>query len=169
MSNTPPRPATSCRRFTRSTLVGAALAFTFAAAAHATAPIPKMIAPFLPAPLVRAVEAPPFAYASGPTLTGATTQLDLPDAAQVDYLCQLALGPTWPRGGYWMACYNGRTDTVIVPAEGAWPSEAERRALIDHEWAHARGWKHENDGRFGRPRAQAVAAVSPTARAAAVQ
>lgn len=99
----------------------------------------------------RAVEAPPLRYTEGPTLTGKTWMLELPDARQVDQLCTQALGPTWPRGGYWMGCYDGRLDVVIVPAKGAWPSEVERKALMVHEWAHARGWKHEADGRFGRP------------------
>lgn len=110
-----------------------------------------MTRPFEPTPTVRAVESPPLRYAQGPTLTGRTYSIELPDARQVDYICTLALGPAWPKGGYWMGCYNGAMDAVIVPAKGAWPSEAERQALIAHEWAHARGWKHENDGRFGRP------------------
>ena len=103
-------------------------------------------------PTVRAVESPPLRYAEGPTLTGRTQMLELPDAAEVDHLCSLTLGPAWPKG-YWMGCYNGNLDTVIVPAKGAWPSERERQALIAHEWAHARGWTHEADGRFGRPKA----------------
>lgn len=105
-----------------------------------------------PAPAVRAVEAPPEAYTFGPTLTGQTYEIDVDDMAKVDYLCRLALGPAWPPGGYWMGCYNGKLDAVIVPAAGILPSEAERQALIVHEWAHARGWAHQNDGRFGRPR-----------------
>jgi hypothetical protein len=117
---------------------------------------------------VRVVETPPEQYATGPTLSGKTYQLDLSDPAQVSYLCTLALGPAWPPGGYWMGCYNGKMDAVIVPREGAWPSEVERQALIRHEWAHARGWVHQNDGRYGRPKDAALIARADPARPALI-
>jgi len=118
-----------------------------------------------PAPReVRVVESPPPQFTSGPTLSGRTYQIDLTDAAQVNYLCTLALGPTSPPGGYWMGCYNGKMDAVIVPTKAAWPSEIERQALIRHEWAHARGWVHQNDGRFGRPRDSAPATQTEPTR-----
>lgn len=112
---------------------------------------PQPLQPPPPVPRVRAVEPPPDEYAAGPTLTGRTYEIDLDDPFMVSYLCTLALGPAWPRGAYWMGCYNVAMDAVIVPAKGAWPSEDERQALIAHEWAHARGWRHVNDGKFGRP------------------
>lgn len=120
-------------------------------AALAKATPPLMTRPIAAPPTVRAVETPPPEFASGPTLTGKTFELDLDDPFKVSYLCTLALGATWPPGGYWMGCYNDRMDAVIVPGPGVWPSEAERQALVAHEWAHARGWRHVNDGRFGRP------------------
>lgn len=120
----------------------------------------------------RVVEPPPMEYTTGPTLTGRTRELDLPDPRQVNTVCTQALGPTWPRGGYWMGCYIGAQDLVVVPARGAWPSEAERQALIAHEWAHARGWVHQADGHYGRPKApvqvaQRTLPASPTAPAEA--
>lgn len=138
---------------------------------------PQPMQPPPPVPRVRAVEPPPPEYATGATLTGRTYEIDLPDAFMVSYLCTLALGPAWPRGGYWMGCYNARMDAVIVPAKGAWPSEAERQALIAHEWAHARGWRHVNDGQFGRPppgtsyaqEPRVAVLPSPTAMAAAAR
>jgi hypothetical protein len=117
---------------------------------------------------VRAVEPPPEQYAAGPTLSGKTYQLDLPDPAQVNYLCTLVLGPAWPPGGYWMGCYNGKMDAVIVPSKGAWPSEVERQALIRHEWAHARGWAHQTDGRYGRRRDTVLIADAEPVRSAII-
>lgn len=134
--------------------VGSMLATWGAIAAGAVGLVllsPQPIQPPPPAPRTRAVEPPPAEYTTGPTLTGRTYEIDLDDPFMVSYLCTLALGPAWPKGGYWLGCYNARMDAVIVPARGAWPSERERLALIAHEWAHARGWKHVNDGRFGRP------------------
>lgn len=109
-------------------------------------------------PTVRAVEAPPLRYSQGPTLSGHTETLELSDPLEVDHRCARKLGTAWPRGAHWMGCYDSDLDLVIVPAKGAWPSERERQALIAHEWAHARGWRHVADGRFGRPPAgQALA------------
>ncbi|RAK54787.1 hypothetical protein [Phenylobacterium soli] len=140
------------RRFLRA--LGSILATWSAIGAGAISLVllnPQPLEPPPPVPRVRAVEPPPQEFAAGPTLTGHTYELDLDDVFKVSYLCTLALGPTWPPGGYWMGCYDARMDAVIVPAKGAWPSETERRALVAHEWAHARGWRHVNDGKFGRP------------------
>lgn len=96
--------------------------------------------------LREAVERPPAEYSSGPTQSGRTYALELPSAAAVDFLCRLGLGPPPRRGGAWWGCYRPDMDAVIVPARGAW-REAERRTILAHEWAHARGWRHNADGR----------------------
>jgi hypothetical protein len=93
-----------------------------------------------------AVEPPPAAYASGPSLSGKTYTLELSSAQAVDYLCRLGLGAPPKKGGAWWGCYRPDMDAVIVPARGAW-AEAERREIIAHEWAHARGWRHNANGR----------------------
>jgi hypothetical protein len=101
----------------------------------------------------QAVEPPPEQYATGPTQTGQTTQQDWP-LDQVMYLCRLITGglpENASSSAYYQGCYNPRTDTVIVPEQGAWPSEDERQQLIAHEWAHARGWRHNPDGRGTSP------------------
>lgn len=121
-----------------SILRTAALAATFA--------IPGLAGDAQALTLRQAVERPPAEYSSGPTQSGRTYALELPSAAAVDFLCRLGLGPPPRRGSAWWGCYRPDMDAVIVPARGAW-REAERRAIVAHEWAHARGWRHNADGR----------------------
>lgn len=148
--NASPSTRRSGRIWTRACLVAASLVIIPSLSLAKTTPL-VMTRPLAAPATVRAVEAPPLQYADGPTISGRTGMIELADPAQVDQLCSLTLGRAWPRGSYWMGCYNVTTDAVIVPAKGAWPSEAERQALIAHEWAHARGWRHVDDGKFGRP------------------
>lgn len=104
--------------------------------------------------LVRAVEPPPPAYAAGPTQTGATWEMILPRVEQVDYLCRLAMGGL-PAGAaasaYYWGCYNSKLDAVILVARDGWPSRREWKANRAHEWAHARGWRHNPDGHGTSP------------------
>jgi hypothetical protein len=98
----------------------------------------------------RPVERPPAEYRAGQTQTGSTQQLELRDLKAIHDLCRhwngMAAGTRYING-----CYIAGLDTVVVPARGAWPSERERQELIQHEWAHARGWRHNDDGRGTSP------------------
>lgn len=89
----------------------------------------------------RAVELPPLQYASGPTQYGATVERTFSDPRRLQAFCNFYLGP--PRGGYYQACYIPAMDMVVVPDHRAWPNARERAALRAHEWAHARGWRHD--------------------------
>lgn len=88
----------------------------------------------------RAVERPPEQYRTGPTQTGKTVELEGLTRDQVMYLCNLA-GTNLQANSLAPGCYNPRTDQVIVMGEGNWP-EGERQKLREHEWGHARGWRH---------------------------
>lgn len=100
--------------------------------------------------LERAVEAPPAVFAYGPSQTGATHEMTLPTPHDVDVWCRLALGGP-PRGrtgaSYYWGCYDERFDLVVLVARKAWPSAREWDENRAHEWAHARGWRHNPDGR----------------------
>jgi hypothetical protein len=89
---------------------------------------------------VRAVEPPPSQYASGPTQYGATVERTFSNPEELEAFCNLYLGR--PASGYYQACYIPALDTVAIPDKRAWPSAREREALREHEWAHARGWRH---------------------------
>lgn len=105
--------------------------------------------------LGQAVEAPPAIYASGPTQTGATREVDMKDLGQLTQVCQAFIhqltGSQMAGGDYYQGCYVPSLDTVFAPAKGAWPSESERQDIIAHEWAHARGWRHMPDGTGTNP------------------
>lgn len=106
--------------------------------------------PARPFSLGRAVEPAPRIYASGPSRTGKTWELLLPDVAQVDYVCRTVMGgpPEGARpGAYYWGCYHPKLDAVVLVDPRAWPSRREWRASREHEWAHARGWRHRPDGR----------------------
>ena len=96
------------------------------------------------------MEAAPAIYASGPTVTGKTWELVLPDVAQVDYICRSAMGGA-PQGArsraYYWGCYHSKLDAVVLVDPRAWPSRREWLEAREHEWAHARGWRHRPDGR----------------------
>lgn len=97
----------------------------------------------------RAVEPPPSLYAAGPTHTGRTWEMILPSVEAVDYLCRLSMdGPPAGarRGFYYAACYHVGLDAVVLPDPKVWPSRAEWRQIREHEWAHARGWRHNANG-----------------------
>lgn len=100
--------------------------------------------------LGQAVERPPEAFRSGPTLTGQTQQKTFDSIAALNAWCQangVAMGARAAPGAYFQACYSIPTDTVAVPSASAWPSGPERAALTEHEWAHARGWQHPGEER----------------------
>lgn len=101
--------------------------------------------------LNRAVEPPPPQYASGPTQTGKTWEMILSDPAAVNYICGLQLGEPPQKGGYWMGCYRPDLDAVVLMDPKTWPSKSEYDQLRAHEWAHARGWRHNDDGRGTSP------------------
>jgi hypothetical protein len=110
-------------------------------------------------------EQPPAQYAAGPTVSRDTWQLELRSADDVARYCLRLLGPLareWRPGRYYMGCYDVRLDAVVVPTKGAWPSEREREAIIAHEWAHARGWRHNDDGRGTSPQSLPGPAATPT-------
>jgi antirestriction protein ArdC len=92
------------------------------------------------------VEPPPDVYARGPTQTGRTTEMRFEDLGRIDRLCR-----TWRvaagDGGQVIGCYIPALDLVVLPASGAWGDSAQLQALQSHEWAHARGWRHQEDGR----------------------
>ena len=89
---------------------------------------------------VKAVERPPEQYRAGPTQTGRTVELPGLTREQVLYLCNLA-GTALPERSLAPGCYNPKTDQVVVMGEGLWP-EGERQKLREHEFGHARGWRH---------------------------
>lgn len=89
------------------------------------------------------VEPPPERYASGPTQVPGTTELRV-TPEQANYLCRLAgVWKTEPTG-FPVACFNPQTNQVILPDQ--WPSKSELTQMRAHEWAHARGWRHNDDG-----------------------
>lgn len=90
------------------------------------------------------IEPPPPQYASGPTQTGHTTETPNLTPEQANYLCHVAGVWSHEPSGFPVACYNPRTDQVILPAK--WPSQDELDQMRAHEWAHARGWRHNDDG-----------------------
>jgi hypothetical protein len=92
----------------------------------------------------RAVEPPPVRYASGPTLTGATAERAFSNRDALEVFCNRHLGR--PVSGYYQACYVPMLDLVVIPDRHAWPSAREREQLREHEWAHARGWRHAGEG-----------------------
>jgi hypothetical protein len=55
--------------------------------------------------------------------------------------------PTGSRAGvYYWGCYDAASDLVVLPRPEAWPSRREWRRDREHEWAHARGWRHLPNG-----------------------
>lgn len=92
------------------------------------------------------IEKPPLQYASGPTQTGRTTETPNLTPEQANYLCHLAGVWQHEPQGFPVACYNPRTDQVILPAARYWPSADELAQMRAHEFAHARGWRHTDDG-----------------------
>lgn len=90
---------------------------------------------------VRVVEPPPALYAAGPTITGATSERQFDDPRDVHALCATWLSPP-PPPRYFIGCYIPALDLVVIPSRRGWPSPKEQRQLSDHEWAHARGWRH---------------------------
>jgi hypothetical protein len=99
--------------------------------------------------LGRVVEPPPAIYASGPTRSGRTYELQLESVEAVDYLCRVKLHgmPQGARrGSYYMSCYDPQLDAVIIMQPKAWPSRREWNLIREHEWAHARGWRHKANG-----------------------
>lgn len=122
--------------------------------------------PARPFSRVRAVEPAPAVYASGPTRTGKTWELVLRNVAQVDYICRTAMGglPEHARrGAYYWGCYHERLDAVVLVDPRAWPSRREWLETREHEWAHARGWRHNSDGR-GTDWARSLPAARPGAQ-----
>jgi hypothetical protein len=99
--------------------------------------------------LERAVEPPPPLYASGPSLTGKTSEMILPNVEQVDLLCRLWLRGL-PQGSspgtYYQGCYDEKRNIVVLVDPKSWPSRREWRQIRQHEWAHARGWRHLQNG-----------------------
>lgn len=91
--------------------------------------------------LRRAVEPPPPAFAAGPPLGGPAHEKTFSDPFQLQTYCNAFLGR--PPHGYYQACFIPILHEIVLPDARAWPSAAERQALRAHEWAHARGWRHE--------------------------
>lgn len=93
------------------------------------------------------IEPPPSQYASGSTQTGKTVETQNLTPEQVAYLCSFygAEAANQAKGSL-LACYAPRIDQVILPAAKYWPSKAELALMRAHEWAHARGWRHNDDG-----------------------
>ena len=96
--------------------------------------------PAVSAPKGFVIEPPPAQFAAGPTQSGRTTERVFEDAKELQAFCNAHLGR--PSEGFYEACYVPRLDLVAVPGPQAWPDAASREALREHEWAHARGWRH---------------------------
>lgn len=98
----------------------------------------------------RVVEPLPPQYASGPSQTGRTREVIYDDLHALQRFCfdqGAPYGPPRRRGDrYVMACYSPPLDIVALPSRKAWPSANEIAELRRHEWAHARGWRHNADG-----------------------
>lgn len=91
----------------------------------------------------RPVTLPPARYASGPTLTGKTTEKLFDDPFELQRFCHQHGGAEPARragDNYWTACYIPALDLVVLPSRKAWPSKKEIEEMRQHEWAHARGW-----------------------------
>lgn len=102
------------------------------------------------------VEPPPEEYASGPTQTGKTRELIFDDLEALQKFCQVWGGvpqasPERAGDRYAQACYSPRVDIVALPSRKAWPSQKEIDQLREHEWAHARGWRHGGESLPPRP------------------
>lgn len=100
------------------------------------------------------VEQPPARYASGPTLSGHTTEVTYPSWEAVRAACaNVNLRTTFD--GHPMvrllACYSPTSDTVKMPDRRLLPAKA-WQDLDQHEWGHARGWRHNDDGTGTSPK-----------------
>lgn len=110
------------------------------------------------------IEPPPPQYASGPTQTGKTTETPNLTPEQVAWLCSLyGTESSHQAKGSLLACYAPRIDQVILPAAKYWPSSDELDQLRSHEYAHARGWRHNDDGTGTGPNSLAPVAPNPAA------
>lgn len=99
------------------------------------------------------IEPPPPQYATGPTQTGRTTETPNLTPEQVAWLCgQYHTEAARQKPGSLVACYAPNIDQVILPAAKYWPSQDELAQLRAHEWAHARGWRHNDDGAGTSPK-----------------
>lgn len=92
------------------------------------------------------IEAPPPEYANGPTQTGRTYEVPNLTPEQSHWICQQAGTFSTAQRGIGVACYVPTLDQVILPAAKYWPSKSELDQMRAHEWAHARGWRHNEDG-----------------------
>lgn len=93
------------------------------------------------------IEAPPEQYASGPTQTGKTTETPGLTPEQVSWLCgHYQAEAASQKQGSLVSCYVPSIDQVILPAAKYWPSADELTQMRAHEWAHARGWRHNDNG-----------------------
>ena len=81
------------------------------------------------------VEKPPEQYSEG-TFTAKTIFFD--DFKEVHEYCENALGPLPIRAVY-LGCYVPDTDTIVAPTQ---TGDYVRKAILFHEQAHARGWRH---------------------------
>lgn len=92
------------------------------------------------------IEPPPEEYTSGPTQTGRTTEIPNLTPEQANALCSQYGTFSTAQHGIGVACYVPSMDRVILPAAKYWPSGRELEQMRVHEWAHARGWRHNEDG-----------------------
>lgn len=92
------------------------------------------------------IEPPPEQYASGPTQTGMTNEIPNLTPEMAHAMCQAAGTFSDKQQGYGVACYIPSLDAVVLPAAKYWPSKDELDQMRAHEWAHARGWRHNDDG-----------------------
>ena len=81
------------------------------------------------------VEKPPVEYSEGP-YSAKTIFID--DFKDVDSFCKNALGPL-PFNAIYLGCYIPNSDTIIAPTQNG---DYVRKAILIHEQAHARGWRH---------------------------
>ncbi len=81
------------------------------------------------------VEKPPAEYSSG-SFTARTQFYD--NFEDVDAMCKLRNGPLPFRATY-LGCYIPYEDLIIAPSQNG---DLVRSAVLIHEQAHARGWRH---------------------------
>lgn len=87
------------------------------------------------------IEPPPAIYASGPTQWGETREQLFSDARELQAFCNFYLGR--PLSGVYEACYIPAMDLVVLPTVDEAGGDARWGRLRAHEWAHARGWRHD--------------------------
>ena len=81
------------------------------------------------------IEKPPIEYSTGDF---SATTIFIDDFDKIDEYCQTQLG-VLPFNAKYLGCYIPITNTIVAPTQNG---DYVRRAILLHEQAHARGWRH---------------------------